>query len=197
MDFVPICSQSKTRNDSDNDNNNGLRLIELMMTFLNKQHQWLRSCFDVNWQLFNLSNLMHDLNGGGSIHMKNISNPKIFFFKTLLWSLCQINTGILMGNFDCCTKVVAESLITFLVGVVVCFYIFLLSYVLLFLLFVCFPVVASLVLNVVCLVVCLLQHLQVNFKLSSSSVGCGTLFRTNSPLKVCTKCLLFTNWANS
>ena len=38
----------------------------MMTPRLNKQHQWLPSCFDVNWQVFNLSNLMHDLNGGSS-----------------------------------------------------------------------------------------------------------------------------------
>ena len=47
---------------------------------LNKQHQWLWRCFDVNWQLFNLSNLMHDLNGG-SIHMKTFPMQRVSFSK--------------------------------------------------------------------------------------------------------------------
>ena len=59
----------------------------MMTPRLNKQHQWLPSCFDVNWQVFNLSNLMHDLNGGSS-RMKTFpfqrlptySPPPHFFF---------------------------------------------------------------------------------------------------------------------
>ena len=78
------------------------RLIELMMTpRLNKQHQWLPSCFDVNWQVFNLSNLMHDLNGGSSRmktfpfqRLSTYSPPPHFFytfcfiFSSLFFTYC-------------------------------------------------------------------------------------------------------------
>ena len=59
----------------------------MMTPRLNKQHQWLPSCFDVNWQVFNLSNLMHDLNGGSSRmktfpfqRLSTYSPPPHFFF---------------------------------------------------------------------------------------------------------------------
>ena len=59
----------------------------MMTPRLNKQHQWLPSCFDVNWQVFNLSNLMHDLNGGSSRmktfpfqRLSTYSPPPHFFY---------------------------------------------------------------------------------------------------------------------